>query len=897
MKSQRQQFLSAALCRSVIDQAPDCIIIMDLEWCLLDANHKACNQLGYSLEEMLQLRFDEIEVGFTADKGKLYLQDLRNNGTPCFEGSKMKKDGTVFETETKLSFLQGDEQTFLLAFIRNISRAREAERKLQEEKLLVDALMESIPDSIYFKDLAARLIRVNQKLVRDIGATSDQELLGKNDIDLFGESFGQKTMAIDREIMRTGKPRIGLIERRELDDGNTNWTLTTKVPLFNPAGEIIGLAGISREINTIKEAEEKLRIKEYQLSMASKIAGLGYWEYDVEKNLYTFNDHFYEVYHTNAEEMGGYRMSAQKFSNLFLHEEDKNLIAGEIKIALDTPDPDFNKHLEHRIKYLNGETGYVSVNFFVVKNKEGKTIRTYGANQNITQRKLAEQAQQERETQLLMANKIAKLGYWEYDQTTNLLTVNDQFLLLHRTTAKEMGGYSFSPQTYVERFLLPDNMNIIQEEFAAAFYSRQSLDGYQRYREFRVFFENGEIGYLCSHYATIKDPDKGVYKTIGVNQDITERKLAELALKEKESNLQKAFEISAIGPYRYHIKGDQYEWSEQALHVIGFAPDQIPLDFRSFLDMMPEADRPILLQAVEQAAIKGKLDVEHRILIDGQTKWLRFKSHQEDDKDGEPLTSVGIVQDITERKLVEMELTSYREHLESLVKERTVQLENINKDLEAFAYSISHDLRGPLRHINGFANILRRKLIDPPKSAIEYIDLISNSSKRMGTMIDGLLHFSRLGRQQMTHSTVDLNRLVTEVIRTFKPDIERRRVRWNISALPTIQGDPDLLKIVFENLISNALKYTRNESEASIEINSLPNHEHNHCIYIKDNGVGFDMDYADNLFGVFQRLHKEEEFEGTGIGLAHAQQIVKKHGGSIRATAAPGKGATFYVIL
>lgn len=596
--------------------------------------------------------------------------------------------------------------------------------------------------------------------MRDLGVSSEDALLGKTDIDLFGEHFGRKTMAVDREIIQTGKPSIGLIESRRLPDGDLNWTITTKIPLLGPEGAVFGIAGISRNINELKEQERALRLKEYQLSMASEIADLGYWEYDMINKQYTFNDHFYRVYRTSAEEMGGYHMSAKKFSQLFLHPEDSNLITNEIQQAIDSKDPNFSKHLEHRIKYLNGETGYVSVNFFIVKDKNGRTIKTYGA-----------------------------------------------------------------------------------------------------------------------------------------NQIITKRKLAEKAIKEKEGTLQKAFEISAIGPYRYNIKLDQYEWSDRALQVIGFPEGQIPLDFKSFLAIMPAEDQEKLLHKIEIAKTTGRLDVEHRIHINGTTKWLRFISHQENDENGEPLNSIGIVKDITERKLADMELANYRDHLEKLVKERTIQLEHTNKELEAFAYSISHDLRAPLRHINGFANILKRKLGNAPENVREYIELITGSSKRMGTMIDGLLHFSRLGRKKITKANVDLNKIVREVIRQFEPDTEHRQIHWKVNRLPTLQGDPELLKIVFENLISNAIKYTQTTPNAVIEINSLPTHEHNCCIYIKDNGVGFNMNYADKLFGVFQRLHNDEEFEGTGIGLAHAQQIVKKHGGNIRATGIPGEGAIFYVTL
>ena len=887
--------LSVDLCRAIVDSAPDAILVLDLNWHIRHTNQLARQLLHYNLGELEHLRFSQIAPGFTPDLAEEYLKRLTNSEIIRFEIPLLRKDGSISRNEIKISGFKNKNSLQLLAFCREIPSVREAEDTLPGEKVLMDALMNNIHDSIFFKDREGRLIRVNKKMVQDLNVNSEKDILGKTDAELFGEEFGRKTMAIEQEIIRTGTPRPGLIESRILPDGKMNWTLTTKVPLFGPDGTVTGIAGITKEINNLKEAEGALRLKEYQLSMASEIADLGYWEYNVINDQYTFNDHFYKVYRTSAEEMGGYYMSHARFSELFLHPEDSGLIAKEIQEAVNTKDPNFNKHLEHRIKYLNGETGYVSVNFYVVKDEKGRTIKSYGANQIITKRKLAEKARLEQETQLRIAAKMAKLGYWEYYTRENQVLLNDQFYEMHRTSAKAIGGYRITPEKYSDLFLTPGDYQRILEEGKKAIKSESSA--YNSYIEFQVFFPNGDVGMMGSYFTMLKDENNWIYKTIGVSQDITERKRTEMVIKEKESNLQKAFEIAAMGPYRYNIQEDQFEWSQRALRVIGFHKDQEPHDFQSLLDMVHYSDRDYLRKRAKEGRSSGRLDVEVRINIKGTLKWLRFKSHKEYDEDRRPLNSIGIVQDITKRKLAEMELAQYRDHLEQLVTERTIQLENTNKDLEAFAYSISHDLRAPLRHINGFATILRKQLGNSSEDLREYINLIIGSSRRMGTMIDGLLHFSRLGRQKLTKSDVDLNKMVREVIRNFRPDTDHRQISWDINSLPTIKGDPELLKIVFENLISNAIKYTQTRPNTVIEINSLPDPEHNCCIYIKDNGVGFNMNYADKLFGVFQRLHNEEEFEGTGIGLAHAQQIVKRHGGNIRATAEPGKGATFFVTL
>ena len=235
--------------------------------------------------------------------------------------------------------------------------------------------------------------------------------------------------------------------------------------------------------------------------------------------------------------------------------------------------------------------------------------------------------------------------------------------------------------------------------------------------------------------------------------------------------------------------------------------------------------------------------------------------------------------------------------LELRVRDRTAQLESANKELEAFSYSVSHDLRSPLRHIDGFVELLRKHgSPSMDEKSLEYLEIISQSAKRMGRLIDDLLAFSRMGRAGMQASQVSLTRLVTEARRALEEETDGRSIIWNIGALPEVTGDPAMLRLVLTNLMSNAVKYTRNRVQARIEIGSS-NGGSEAVIFIRDNGVGFDMRYATNLFGVFQRLHRAEEFEGTGIGLASVRRIIQRHGGRTWAEGIVDRGAAFYFSL
>ncbi|HZZ17762.1 MAG TPA: ATP-binding protein [Opitutaceae bacterium] len=267
--------------------------------------------------------------------------------------------------------------------------------------------------------------------------------------------------------------------------------------------------------------------------------------------------------------------------------------------------------------------------------------------------------------------------------------------------------------------------------------------------------------------------------------------------------------------------------------------------------------------------------------------------------DGKPHLAILTIEDISERKNAENEILGLNSNLELRVKERTSQLEEANNELEAFSYSVSHDLRAPLRHIDGFAGLLAKgsaHVLD--EKGRRHLSTISTAAKQMGRLIDDLLSFCRTGRAELNHSTLDHDGLVASVIRDGRYDESERKVTWEISSLPRIDADMAMLRQVWVNLVSNAVKYSSKAEHPRITIGSLPDaHQLEHVFFVRDNGVGFDMKYVEKLFGVFQRLHTSSEFEGTGIGLANVRRIVTRHGGRAWAEGSIGNGATMYFSL
>jgi signal transduction histidine kinase len=244
------------------------------------------------------------------------------------------------------------------------------------------------------------------------------------------------------------------------------------------------------------------------------------------------------------------------------------------------------------------------------------------------------------------------------------------------------------------------------------------------------------------------------------------------------------------------------------------------------------------------------------------------------------------------------QLNSRLEAANDALLRQTLELKYVNEELEAFSYSVSHDLRAPIRHIGGFLKLLRNSL-EPrlPAMAEDFFTTITDATREMGTMVDELLAFSRVGRAELVLVQVSLSEIMEEVRKALTPETVSRNIQWQVGSLPQVEADRSMIRLVFLNLVSNAIKYTRVRETAVIEVGCDSSAPHEHVIYVRDNGVGFDMTYVAKLFGVFQRLHTQEEFEGTGIGLANVRRIIHRHDGRVWAEGQIDRGAVFYFSL
>ena len=392
-----------------------------------------------------------------------------------------------------------------------------------------------------------------------------------------------------------------------------------------------------------------------------------------------------------------------------------------------------------------------------------------------------------------------------------------------------------------------------------------------------------------------------VEKWYSTATDIHDQKMAEESLRENRAMLRLVLDSIPTGVF-WKDRNSRYQGCNRVVadamgladpgDICGRSNSELPSITREQSEQFVRVDREVMDADRPRFHI-----VEPMSLADGSTIWLDTSKLPMHDAAGQVTGILGTWEDITERRNAEREIRELNADLEKRVAERTVQLEQANKELESFTYSVSHDLRGPLRAVNGFSKIL----VDDygpvlPDEARVYLGDVRAGALRMGRLIEDLLAFSKLGRKPVYKRLIDVHKLVEECWNEIRPKDTDRMLECHLQRLPACLADRALLKQVFLNLLSNAVKYTSKCERAIVEIGALPDAD-GPGYYVRDNGVGFDMRYAEKLFAVFQRLHRSEDYEGTGVGLAIVQRIVARHGGRVWAEAAPDRGATFFFTL
>lgn len=475
----------------------------------------------------------------------------------------------------------------------------------------------------------------------------------------------------------------------------------------------------------------------------------------------------------------------------------------------------------------------------------------------------------------------AASGITHVDPHGRLLRANQTFCDMVGYSKAELEQLSFQDITVPED-IGPD-MRLLEETLARR---RSSYTLQKRYRH-----KKGHTVWVQLTVALVRTPEGEPDYFISVVQDLSAQKGAEEALRTSENLLQQAQKLARLTSWHVDMATGHFQPLASSHGLLGL--DERDYSDRDVLSLTHPDDRS-RVEAAWLAAIQHRepYHIEHRIIVNGVVRWVTAQALFEYDDRGRALRALGITRDITTEKTAQLEIQRLNSTLEQRIRDRTHALRDAYDELESYSYAVAHDLRSPLRIINGFAQTLQEELPDLDSAGRKHLTRIMGASKKMGELIDGLLKLSQVARGEVQRESVNLSAMATRILEELSVAEPQRAVAWEIEPDLTAQADPPLIEALLQNLLNNAWKYTAGEPDACIRVFSRESDGvREFCV--SDNGAGFNMARADKLFQPFQRLHQPHEFTGLGIGLATARRIVQRHGGVLRAEARPGAGATF----
>ena len=760
------------------------------------------------------------------------------------------------------------------ALRKEIQERKHVEEDLIKSRNYLDKIINSIADPVFVKDEGHRWILLNDAYCKLMGY-SRGELLGKLDYDFFPSREADVFWEKDEEVFKTGLENVNEEEFTD-SEGNMHVLVTKKTLYTDISGKKYLVASI-RDITDRKKTENELRRSERKLKLAMNMAKLAYWEYDTSLDLFTFDDRFYKLYGTTADHEGGSKMSSEEYAQKFLPPEESHLVNEEMAKALKTDDPDFFGQIEHTIIGGDGEERFIIVRYGVIKDVEGRTIRTYGANQDITELKKAEAALKDSEakfrgifdnaTDMISLIEGSKDGkYTKYIEVNNagierLGYSKDEFL--------NMGPYDIDRGSET-----PKNMEKLFKE------------GHVRFETIHVAKDGSKIPVeIIIHFIAHNEMNTA----LEISRDITERKKAETELKESEQKYRTLFNSSPDSTILIGTGGNLIDVNYAAQEITGVSlEDLIGKNFKE-LDILLDVEMPLHIEKVSQVLEGKNVKPYESRFIDKHGKIHYSETYLKALKKGDEIFAFNVIaHDITERKKAEERL-----------KETISELERSNYELQQFAYITSHDLQEPLRTIASFTQLLERRYRGQFDSdADEFIEFIVDAAVRLKEMIQGLLEYSRVGTQKVEFKEVDMNMELDQALSNLHALINNNNAKITHDLLPNVKGDPEQIIRVFQNLISNAIKFRKQDVPPKIHISCRVDKENSEYIFsVSDNGIGIEKEYRDKIFEVFKRLHAMGKYEGTGIGLSVVKKIIEQYNGRIWFESELGKGATFYFTL
>jgi PAS domain S-box-containing protein len=661
-------------------------------------------------------------------------------------------------------------------------------------------------------------------------------------------------------------------------DGRAIW-LRNIITVAVENDRAVRLQGIMVDITERKAAERAILEGKRKLDLALRGAKMGVWEWDIETNAVSWSDNVEEIFHLAP---GSFKGTYEAYLAL-LPPEDRTRVTAAINRSLQENEEYF---VEHQIIDSESRTFWLEGRGVVIRDKTNQPVRMIGTVMDITGRKRAEEALQ-----------VYRFSMEHAPEGVFFMTCDAGFSYVNEQACRSL-GYT---RDEMMRLKLWDIDPVFPKERWETIWTQRQGDSINAIR--LESLHRRKDGAVFPVEVSAKHLWLGDHEFhVAFVRDITEHKRAEEALRESRRFLSSL--MSNLPGMVYRCRNDK-DWtmefvSDGCFDITGYPASDLIGNLKvSFGNLVHRDDQEWLWNKC-QRSLESRVPCknEYRIMTaNGNVKWVWDQAHGIFSDTGELLAVEGFITDITEHKRAEEEIRRLNQHLERRVAERTAQLEAVNKELESFSYSVSHDLRAPLRAMSGFSQALLAKYPDRLDDiGKDYLQRVRAASQRMAELIEDLLKLSRITRSDMRKEPLDLTVLVQSIAEEFRGSEPKRKATFLIQDRLKAEGDPRLLRIALENLLGNAWKFTSKHPKATIEFGQIEQ-EGRPVYFVRDDGAGFDMTYAAKLFGAFQRLHSQSEFEGTGIGLATVQRIIYRHGGKVWAEGAVEKGATFYFTL
>ncbi len=753
----------------------------------------------------------------------------------------------------------------------DVSEQKQHNRSLYETTRRVTSILESITDAFFSVDREWRFTYVNRQAERLLKRSREQ-LIGRNVWKEFPESVGS---AFDQRYQQAVEDRV-TVKFEAYYSLLDAWLFVTAYPSPD------GLSVYFHDITDRKKAEEALRVSEEFSRRIIESSSDCIKILDMEGRLIGMTE-------------GGQKLmeicDLQPLLGQLWVDFWKNDHFADAKKALADACAGQLGRFQGACPTMAGTPKFWDVICTPILGADGKPERVLSVSRDITDIKKAEE-----DRRAIEARKEAIVS----SALDAIITIDGESMVQDwNPAAEKIFGYKREEvlgKSMVELIIPPYLRERHREGIERSSTDQEPRHPGRRY-ELEAQRANGEI--FPAEISISRIPTTGAPLFTGFIRDISQRKRAEIKLREQEERLRLIVEgAEDYAIFTMEPNGAVSSWNSGAEKILKYPRDEMVGLSGSVIFTAEDLENGADKAEMQTALTEGMAaDERWHVRKGGDRFWANGLMRALKDDSGNVRGFLKILRDDTRRRQARQEIERLNAQLEERVRQRTAELQEVNRELEAFSYSVSHDLRAPLRHIKAFGEMLEETAaVKLDADETQFLKKISQSAENMMVLIDDLLSFSRMMRAEVATTAFPLRELVEEIVESFRFETKGREVRWSIGELPFVNGDKPMLRQVILNLLSNAVKYTQPRNVAQIEINARDEGE-THTIFVRDNGVGFDQRYAHKLFGVFQRLHGNDRFEGTGIGLANVRKIVERHGGRVWAEGEVEKGATFYFSL